>query len=408
MACKLALIFAGGLLIFGVWQCSDVDNPFSQVEPRELSRAEQQLVTSDNSFGLKLFREIVAEQPDKNVFISPLSVAMALTMTYNGANGTTKDAMEETLELQGLSLEEINESYQTLIELLTQLDPQVTFTIANSLWYKEDLPFEEDFIGNLRESYGAAVEGVDFHDPATVEVVNAWVKDNTNGKIAKIIDTFPPEIAFALLNALYFKGNWTCQFDPEYTRDDQFQLLDGSTVDCRMMMKEEEHRVFWNPSFVALDLPYGRELYSMTLILPRPESNFDSLLAQLTPENWDSWIGSFHGQKTMVQLPKFKVEYELKMNDILTRMGMGIIFEREADFTNLCPCQIWIDEVRHKTYIDVDEEGTEAAAVTSEIGVTGMPRSFRFDRPFIFAIREKSTGAILFMGRIVKPEYEES
>lgn len=220
-------------ILIGFFQCTS--NPFTP-DIRELTQAEKGLVEADNKFGLKLFKEVVFEEDtDKNILISPLSVSMALGMTYNGANGSTEEAMRTTLELSDLTLEEINESYKSLIEYLVGLDPEVEFDIANSIWYRQGWTFEEDFLGRCETYFNALVNGLDFNDPNAKDIINDWVSENTNGKIEEIVDYIDPLDVMFLINAIYFNGTWTYEFDENLTQEDMFNLLDGSQISCEMM-----------------------------------------------------------------------------------------------------------------------------------------------------------------------------
>jgi serpin B len=377
---------------------------------RELTPLEKRVVDSDNNFGLKLFREVIQAEPDKskNVFISPLSVSMALGMTLNGANGGTLEAMQETLELAGLTTEEINQSYKSLIELLVQLDPKVKFQIANSIWHRDDYTFEPDFINLNKTFFNALVRALNFTDPGAKDIINGWVKEKTNNLIDKIVDNITRDHVMFLINAIYFKGIWTYQFDPAKTQDDFFTTLDGSTKPYRMMHLQSDYSYFENASFQAIDLSYGDAGFSMTILLPRARTQVDSLIAAFTPENWAAWMASFSTQKVELAMPKFTTQYEIKLNDALAALGMGIAFTGSADFTKMYkPGGLAIDEVKHKTFVKVDEEGTEAAAITS-VGIirTSLPLiiSIRIDHPFVIAIRENHSQTILFIGKIVTPE----
>jgi len=395
------------LLCIGLMQCTE--SPVSPIS-RELTPAEKQLVKSDNKFGFKLFKEIVKEEGDKNVFISPLSVSMALGMTYNGASGSTQEAMQTTLELNGLTIQEVNESYKSLIELLTGLDPKVQFQIANSIWYRQELSFEEEFINRCKTYFNALVRGLDFNDPNAADTINKWVEENTNGRIEEIVDKpINPLIVMFLINAIYFKGTWTYEFDEELTKDDWFYLPDGSRKPCKMMEQRSEYNYFSNADFQAIDLPYGDGDFSMTIFLPHPQKDIDSLIAEFTKENWDNWINSFSKDSGNVYIPKFTLEYGIKLNDVLKALGMEIAFCPSADFTRMYkPGGIWIGKVKHKTFVKVNEEGTEAAAVTSvEMRVVSVSGFYmRVDRPFVFVIRENKSQTILFMGKIVEPTLE--
>lgn len=418
---KILSFILGLFICAGFMGCSKdrTNNPISppEPEPRELAVVQKSLVESDNKFGFKLFQEIIKEEPDKNVFISPLSVSMALGMTYNGADGSTQEAMQATLELSDLTRQEINECYQNLIEVLTGLDPKVKFQIANSIWYRQGFPVEDEFISLNKTYFSAEVRGLDFNDPNASDIINGWVDENTNGKIKEIVDkVINPLTVMFLIDAIYFKGIWTYKFDEELTQDDWFTLPDGSEKSCRMMTQERDFQYFENDDFQAIELPYGGDGdFSMTIFLPRLQKDIDSLIAEFNYENWNQWINSFSEQEGTLQLPKFTLEYELTLNDILKALGMTIAFDPfQADFTRMYKEKevaenLYISEVKHKAFVKVDEEGTEAAAVTSvEMDLTALPSGFsmRVDRPFVFVIREDHSQTILFIGKIVEPTLE--
>jgi serine protease inhibitor len=395
-------------LCLGVLGCSKNSVSDDPKGWRELTVSEKSLVESGNQFGLKLFKEIIQEEKDKNVFISPLSVSMALGMTYNGANGETQEAMQKTLELNGLTIQEVNESYKSLIELLAGLDPKVKFQIANSIWYRQELSFEKEFIDLNKKYFNAEVRGLDFAAPDAASIINGWVDKNTNGKIKEIVDSpIDPLTVMFLINAIYFKGFWTYQFDKKLTKDDWFILPDSSKKPCKMMTQDGEFQYFENAVFQAIDLPYGNGDFSMTIFLPNPKIDIDSLIGEFNQENWNKWINSFFKQEVSLEFPKFTLEYKLILNNSLKALGMKIAFNPDqADFTNMYkgPESLFISQVKHKTFVQVDEEGTEAAAVTSVgIQMTSAPPWMRVDRPFIFVIRENKSQTILFMGKIVEP-----
>ncbi len=402
------------LVVVVVARCGDGPAGPSEITglPRELSQAEQQLIAADNAFGLKLFREIYAqEEAGENIFISPLSVAMALGMTYNGADGATQQAMAETLELQDLTLEDVNQSYRSMIDLLAELDPSVDWRLGNSIWYRLGLPVRQEFVDLNREFFDAEVTGLDFGSPDAAPTINDWVKEATNGRIEEIVkDPIDPAFVMFLINAIYFKGDWTAQFDEELTEDRNFTLEDGTQKQVPMMTYPEPVEVghYRDESVEALDLTYGGKAYSMTILLPAPQSDVASLVESLDSQKWQSIVAGLAAASYDVVMPKFTLEYELEMKDVLTALGMGIAFSgATADFSKICcaPGDIWIDQVRHKTFVDVNEEGTEAAAVTSVGFVTsGGPPTVVVDRPFVFAIRERFSGTILFIGLIMDPE----
>ena len=404
----LIVIFIGILFL----RCSDeaVGPGLPKRTIADLTAAEKSLCESSNKFGLKLFREIITqEEKDSNIFISPLSVSMALGMTYNGAAAATRDSMHATLEFSDLSVQEINKSYKGLIEVLSYADSKVRFQIANSIWYRLGLPVEAEFIDLNKTYFDALVRELDFSRPDAADTINAWVDENTNGKIQEIVQKpIDPLIVMFLINAIYFKGAWANKFNLDSTVVDSFTLLDGSQKECQMMRKQSAFGYFRDSLFEVVNLPYGDSSFSMAVFLPKPSVDIDSLAVQFIEENWLVWTDSFFEKEMILHLPRFKIEYEAGLNDALKAMGMEIAFiPSEADFTNMTPLRpVWIDSVKHKTFVEVNEEGTEAAGVTVVVPVFGGPRLLRFDRPFIFVIWEKETKTILFLGKVMEPKYE--
>jgi serine protease inhibitor len=381
--------------------------------PRDLSPAEQQVVQAYNAFGLKIFREIVATGTDENVFISPASVSMALGMTLNGAEGATEEAMKSTLEFAGLTMEEINSSYRGLIDLLVALDPGVVFGIANSIWYRSGEDILEPFIDDCTTYFDAEVSEMDFADPGAADVINAWVSAKTRGRIEEIVaKPIDPAFVMFLINAIYFKGTWTYQFDPDLTRNADFTGPDGTARPCRMMEQPEpgeisEFMYFSDGALEAVDLPYANGWFTMTILLPPEGTKIGDFIAGLTPEAWNAWLGGLGPHEGSIAMPRFKMEYSQRLDEVLSALGMGIAFTDAADFSGMrATGGLLISEVKHKTFVEVNEEGTEAAAVT-EVGMgdTAMPDVFamRVDRPFVFAIRERHSGTILFIGKIGDP-----
>ncbi len=396
------------------FSCEEKDQPKPDLEPKpiEVTPQARQLIDADNRFGLELFRNITAgaDQPE-NTMLSPVSVSLALAMTYNGAEGDTKTGMEETLNLSGLSTREINESYQSLMEALLSVDPKVTMEIANSIWYRQGFSIEQDFIDVNREYYDARVEALDFDSPDAVKTINNWVGDQTQGKIPKIIDSIDPLTMMYLINAIYFNGKWSHQFDKDKTSQQPFYLADGSEIQADMMQTEAGFRYLGNDLFQAVGMPYGRGNYSMVCMLPREDLEVGDLIQQMDAENWNHWMQAMDSANVQVHLPRFSFEYGKTLNELLKAMGMEDAFDaNKSDFSGINPDRkdLHISEVKHKTFVEVDEKGTEAAAVTSvTVGVTSVdpnqPVVVKFDRPFVFAIREVTTGTIVFVGKVENP-----
>jgi serine protease inhibitor len=402
------------ILIFSLcfMQCSRDFSVVPVQKPiRELSAGEKALVKSGESFGFKLFQEIANTQKDSNIFISPLSVSMALAMTYNGAAGSTEEAMQRTLGLEGLSRTQVNESFKSLIELLAGLDPKVQFDIANSIWYRQGYTVLPEFVSLNQSYFNAVVRAIDFDDAGAPGVINNWVDINTHGKITKIIDQIGRDVMMYLINAIYFKGTWTFEFKKELTVDDWFWRNESTQKPCRMMKQSNKFSYFENDNLQAVDLPYGDGQFSTTIILPKATTSIDALIASLDAVQWAEWSADFHNATGILYLPKFKLEWDLVLNDILKAMGMSIAFSGRADFSRMMQdVQLFISMVKHKTFLQVDEEGTEAAAVTvvemSRTSVGDGPSAefvMRVDRPFLFMIREHHSQTILFVGKIVEP-----
>jgi serpin B len=378
----------------------------------EIGPIDNSVVTANAKFGFNLFNEIRKTEQDKNIFISPFSVSIALAMALNGASGETEQVMVNTLQLQGLDSESINAGYAGLRQTLLTSDPKVILTIANSLWARQDVPFKPDFLQRNTQFFGAEISTLDFTDPNTLKTINQWVNTNTNGKISKILDEINPDAVLFLINAIYFKGIWQTEFDPLHTRDGDFHLATGGEKQVAMMTRTGDYRYYQNyeENFHAISLPYGDGRISMYIFLPRRESNLNTLLDNLNAESWENWMSQFREQEVLLVMPKFKLEYEKTLNTPLKSLGMDIAFAPGlADFSRMATLEIlgknlYIGEVLHKAVVEVNEEGTEAAAVTS-VGVraTSAPPAFIVDQPFFFAIRDNDTKTVLFMGIVLDP-----
>lgn len=373
--------------------------------PRELSVAEQAVIRAGNDFAFDLFRASDREFGAENIFLSPLSAAMALGMTMNGARGETLAEMREVLGFNGMELQAINESYRDLMALLLGLDPSVDTRIANSIWYRQDFPFDQPFFDTAEEYFSAEVRGLPMVD-ADREVINGWVREATEEKITSIVDEIRPDHVMFLLNALYFKGDWRQQFDPSVTRDSPFQLANGGTVAVKTMHGSVPFGHRRMEGYAVVELPYGNGSFAMTILVPDDPAGVDALAAGLDAAAWEAATADLPVREMELWLPRFRIEYEQELNGVLQALGMRAAFAN-ADFSGMSSSHgrsLVIDRVVQKTYVDVNEEGTEAAAVTS-VGIvqTSLPPAVRVDRPFVFAIRERLSGAILFIGKVVDP-----
>ena len=391
---------------------SDNDAMEDQNKKTASDNVDSRLVSANTRFGFKLFSEVGKLDAGKNLFISPASVGLALAMTYNGAVGETKEGMERALEVQGMNHAELNRAYADLKATLENPDPKVQLNIANSLWAKKGITFNPDFIQRNKQFYGAEVTALDFGDPNAPATINAWVAHNTKGKIDKIVDQIDAQSILFLINAIYFKGAWAVEFDKAKTKEDPFNSAGGKQKPHPMMHQSGNYSYYEGSDFQAVSLPYGAGRVSMYIFLPAKGVGLDSFQKSLTAANWDGWMKRFAVTEGEVVLPRFKVEYEVALDEVLKTMGMGIAFDPDrADFSGMVQSseKVFISRVKHKTFAEINEEGTEAAAVTSvEMRATSAMRpqkTFRMvvDHPFFCAIRDNKTGTLLFMGSIVDP-----
>jgi serpin B len=403
----------------GVW-CAKQPASFAASDARarpspQISNqvANEKLVTANTKLTFKLFSEILKKQHSENIFISPASLAIALNIVYNGAGGETQEAIAKTLELQGTNLQEINQANADLKASLKNPDPKVQLSIANSLWTKESIPFKPEFLQIIQNFYQAEVKNLNFSNPTAPSMINNWVNQSTNGKIDKIVDRIEPNTAFILLNAIYFKGNWTEQFPKEATQLRPFTLLDGTQKQHPMMRHQDSASFpyYENELFQAVSLPYGEGRMSMYIFLPNQGVSLKTFYEKLNAENWQQWMNQFNnfdnsGGEVLISLPRFKLEYAIDLKDALKALGMEIAFTKEANFSGMTSSSVSIDKIKHKTFVEVNEEGTEAAAVTEVGGVRSGPIEMNVNRPFFFAIRDNQTGSILFVGSIVEPKEE--
>lgn len=387
--------------------------------PRELNASEVRLIEASNLFAFDLLREVVAESDEPNVFISPLSASMALGMAMNGAVGETWTQMADVLGFEGMEEQAINEGYRDLIALLLELDPQVQFGLGNSVWTDEGFTFLPEYMARLETYFHAEAQAVPFRDPASVDIINGWVADVTEGRIPALLDEIPPGMVAYLINAVYFKGDWRHRFDPDDTAPAPFTREDGSTVQVPMMAGKVARRTLVGPDGMqVVELPYGGDAFAAVAILPPRDGSLREMVADLDEGAWAEWMAQLDDQAQearlesgpepepmLVRLPKLELDWRGSLIPPLQRMGMEDPFTRMADFSRMNgEGGLFIGQVLQKTFLKVDEEGTEAAAATAVgMRVTSAPPSFSFDRPFLFAIRERLTGTVLFIGAIGDP-----
>ncbi len=347
---------------------------------------------------------------------------MALGMALNGAQDSTFAAMRSVLGFgtggvsePALELDEINTAYADLLGLLDGLDSAVQLDVANSLWYRPTFPFRPAYLDRVKGAFDAEVEGLDFDDPGAVDVINDWVEGATNGRIERMLDRIDSSEVMFLLNAIYFNGDWRVPFDAALTHDAPFALEDGSSKTVKMMVRDGgDLRTAHHATLELIDLPYGGGPFRMTIVLPAPGVSLASAVDRLDVQTWDSWTSGLASSVAPVTMPRFRLEWEKQLRDVLEAMGMGIAFQPgQANFGGMLDeafdpqaagTDLYITRVKQKTFVDVNEKGTEAAAATSVgVGVTSAPVPVTIDRPFLFAIREQLSGTILFLGAILDP-----
>jgi serpin B len=397
---------AGAALLLTSCQ-QELTPPANHTPVRPLTTQEARTVGSANDFAFRAFAALRQDEASNNLFISPFSISAALSMAYNGADGTTKTAISQTLGFTPQTDEEINQSYKSLAELLVNIDPKVTFTLANSIWYARQFQLQAPFVQNNQTYFNATVEPLNFDSPEAKTKMNDWVKAQTKGKITDIVQEVRPDHVMFLINAIYFKGTWTYPFDKKLTKQEPFYKADGTSTPVDFMtLNKGKYLYYQDADQQVIDLPYSNRQYSMTILVPKENRTIHDITNNLTNTQLNAWLANADSTGLELHLPKFKLEYKKELRETLTQLGMGEAFSNQANFNRMLADngQLAISEVMHKTFLEVNEEGTEAAAATSVgIVVTSLPPSIRVDRPFVFLIREKSSNAILFIGQLMNP-----
>jgi len=366
----------------------------------------KKLVDANTGFAFNIFKQLNAEDKTKNVFISPYSISTALTMTYNGAGTSTKKEMEKTLGFDKMSKDQVNNGFKYLSNALKQKDKNVELNIGNSIWIRNNEKVKQDFISLNKDTFGANIARLDFSKKDAADTINKWVSDATKKKISKIISPpIPSDVMLYLINAVYFKGEWTNKFDKKDTLDKTFTTGNDKTKDIKMMAKQGTVEYGKGKDYKVVRLPYGQGNTAMYCVLPDKGVNINSFINSLDTNKWNEIKSNiFKEEEVTLQIPKFKMEYGIKeLTSSLSKLGMKEAFTDKADFTGIGD-NLRISKVLHKAVIDVNEEGSEATAVTAvEVTCTGVrigdPLSFIADRPFLFVIADDKTGTILFMGK---------
>ncbi len=366
------------------------------------------LIAAQTRFSWNLFSTIHKKNPQKNLFISPISISQAIAMIYNGAAAETQTAIGSALALEDLSLDDFNSANEDLRNALEYPGKDIQLSIANSIWTNQDTPISPNFIRRNQQFYNAKVESLDFNNKKSIGIINNWVKRNTQGKIEGIVDRLSEADRLILVNATYFKGEWSSPFTVDQTTPQDFSTPDGKKT-VPMMAKRGTFRYFEREGLQAVALPYGDRRLNLYVFLPKNGQTLDTVIQTLTPKIWTQWMSEFRTVPGYLQLPRFKMESKLELQNPLSELGMGIAFSDKANFSSLSTRPVQIDQVIHKTFIEVNESGTTAAAATA-IGIRStsveavkMPFDMKVNQPFLCVLRDDKTGAILFMGAINNP-----
>ncbi len=399
--------------ITGFISCSK-ENPGQEPDltPKSLNLTAMgpEVIANGNDFGVELFTKVAREE-NKNLMLSPLSASAALTMLLNGCNGDTYNQLKETLKYPAnMTMGEINEVYRSLVAQLLVIDPKVKLALANAIFYRQNFSVKGPFLNTMSTDFDAEIAGLDFSLPSALTTINKWASDNTNGKIPKVLNEISGDAVMFLMNALYFKGDWSYQFDEELTSNKPFYTDGSNSVDVSTMKGDVGSRVTSGTDYKAIELPYGCTNFTMVVVVPG--GTLSDFIASFDAEKWSTITSAFDDQeefgKLTVYMPKYKFSYEKYLNDQLQSMGMLDAFiPGVANLSGISDASIFVSFVKQNTFVEVDEKGTEAAAVTT-IGIETtsfppQPREFVIDKPFVFAIRERTTNALLFIGQVVNP-----
>lgn len=410
---KLLMIFSIFGLIFFICGCSS-DSVTILDYTNSTKEGFESVVLANNNFAFDLYLKL-KESTDRNVFFSPYSIHTAMSMTYEGANGSTKKEMENVLRLS--ANESLRYDFAKMYNTINNKSDNYELSTANALWGQKDYVFLEEFLSASKNYYGANITNLEFRDSkGSSEVINKWVEEQTNGKIMNLVpeSAISPYTKLILTNAIYFKGSWDVEFDERNTKKRDFKKSLDDTIQVDMMYKggdeDDEYNYFEDDDIQALEIPYKGDKLSMIIILPK-ENDIGGIEDKLTNSFVNEIKSGFSKVPVNIYLPKFKFETKYFMKEVLSNMGMSIAFEPSlADFSGMNgEKRLFISDVIHQAFVDVNEKGTEAAAVTAVVMMDNKasagPRIYTFNanHPFIFFIQEKSSGEILFLGKVENP-----
>lgn len=382
------------LLMLG--SCS---KPPTITDESELFR--QKLIQANNAFSIELLQHANQDTDTANLVLSPFSLSVGLSVLANGAEGATRDAIMQTMETEGLSLTDINQTYKALMAELANSDPQIDLSFANSIWIKNGVPVKTVFEQINQLYYQIGLEQIDFSSPAAIQTINEWISNATGGNIEGIIDQLMEGEGIYVINSLWFNGRFKQAFDSTLTTQQPFYVGNAQTVPVTMMAGRGMKYGYYGDNEVKIaDLPYENGMFSFTIIMPADLSNIHELISNLSVSRWNTWMnGLSYDQSPNLYLPKFDVEYNSFLRSLLTDMGMSIAFEDGAcDFSNMTDVALTISDLKHKTSLSIKEDGvipTEPYIATAS--------TFSVNKPFVVAVREKESGRVLMIGKIMNP-----
>jgi serine protease inhibitor len=390
------------------------DDERPSASPPVPTPAESAYVHAQADFGARLFRAVASEQRDENVFLSPAGAFFALAMAYEGASAETRQAIGRTLGVGAASPDALGRSVQATLRDLSA-DSATTIAIASSLWAQQGAPILEGFTGQLRQYFGAEVASLDLTSNEAVSRINAWVSRGTRGKIEKMLnEPLTGQDVALLLNAVYFKGKWVDAFDSSATKPRPFHVAGGRAANRPAMTRTGRYAYARRSGFQVVRLPYRGQRFSMYVILPDSGRAITAAHGALSPSAMSGWLGELRDAHVRVVLPRFRIELETDLKAPLTALGMRVAFDpQRADFSGMLPRpylarhNAFISRAWQKSFVEVNEEGTEAAAATGiTMSVTSAPAQtieFVVDRPFLVVLRDERSGVPLFMGQVVDP-----
>jgi len=377
--------------------CSDFDNTVQY--------------NSNRAFAFDLLQSVNESESDEgpyaeeNIFISPMSVSIALAMLYNGASGAGIEQMDQVLRLNGLDLETHNQNYHCLIEEVTSLDNDVVLNIANSIWSRNDFEAKEEFLNYADIFLDSEFLSRDFSDPAVLDEINDWIANKTEGNITNALDMIPGNVVMYLINAIYFNADWKYSFDPELTFEGSFGTLSGDLSQVEFMLQKNNYRFLEADQYKAIDIPYANDAFSLSIILPNQDIN--DFVADFSEAALVDAIDQMEETEVLLTMPKFELEFKLLLNDVLAEMGMPAVF-KSGSLENIQEgWDLFVSRVIHQTFLEIDEVGTEAAGVTiieiAENTSIDPEPTMNVNRPFLFYIRDRVNNNVLFSGKIVDP-----